>query len=243
MTVDHVEPDQQRNAEPRLLDGDSLHVVNVLRSDEVQQVAERAVADRVRGIAGDDGPGDRVRRRGHGELAQLLRQGHPLDQLVNSAHGDNHDLSPKKSLALTGRSLAEVQSVPLRKIGRRPQPFTKCAVGRESARARRRRKIPRSSRRCRTMRCSRPCSARRSAISGKARIPPAASPSTGAPPGKRANDTDPITIGGSGFGVMALIVAAERGWVTRAAALERLDRMLDAARCAHAAITARFRTS
>ena len=45
--------------------------------------------------------------------------------------------------------------------------------------------------------------------------------------GKRANDTDPITIGGSGFGVMALIVAAERGWVTRAAALERLDRMLD----------------
>jgi hypothetical protein len=35
-----------------------------------------------------------------------------------------------------------------------------------------------------------------------------------------------ITIGGSGFGVMALIVAAERGWVTRAAALERLSHML-----------------
>jgi hypothetical protein len=36
-----------------------------------------------------------------------------------------------------------------------------------------------------------------------------------------------ITIGGSGFAAMALIVAAERGWVTRAEALERLGRMLD----------------
>jgi hypothetical protein len=55
---------------------------------------------------------------------------------------------------------------------------------------------------------------------------------------KRAKDTDPITIGGSGFGVMALLVAAERGWVTRAAALERLGRMLDLllhARCYHGA--------
>jgi hypothetical protein len=55
---------------------------------------------------------------------------------------------------------------------------------------------------------------------------------------KRAKDTDAITIGGSGFGVMALLVAAERGWVTRAAALERLGRMLDLltrARCYHGA--------
>lgn len=37
-----------------------------------------------------------------------------------------------------------------------------------------------------------------------------------------------VAIGGSGFGVMALIVAVERGWVTRDAALERLRRMLDA---------------
>ena len=92
VTVDHVEPDQERNAEPRFLDGDSLHVVNVLCADEVEQVAERAVADGVGGIAGDDGPGHRVARRGHGELAQLLRQGHATHQLVNCAHGDNHDL-------------------------------------------------------------------------------------------------------------------------------------------------------
>ncbi len=38
---------------------------------------------------------------------------------------------------------------------------------------------------------------------------------------------DLVTIGGSGFGVMAIIVAAERGWVTRAAAAERLGHMLD----------------
>jgi len=45
-----------------------------------------------------------------------------------------------------------------------------------------------------------------------------------------------VAIGGSGFAVMALIVAAERGWVARAAVLERLSRMLDAlgrATCYH----------
>lgn len=49
---------------------------------------------------------------------------------------------------------------------------------------------------------------------------------------------DPVAIGGTGFGVMALIVAVERGWVTRAAALERLDRILSLllrARCYHGA--------
>jgi hypothetical protein len=41
-------------------------------------------------------------------------------------------------------------------------------------------------------------------------------------------DNDKVAIGGSGFGVMAIIVAVERGWVTREAALQRLRRMLDA---------------
>ena len=43
--------------------------------------------------------------------------------------------------------------------------------------------------------------------------------------GKRADDT--VAVGGSGFGAMALIVAVERGWVSRSAALARLGRMLD----------------
>jgi len=53
---------------------------------------------------------------------------------------------------------------------------------------------------------------------------------------KRVDDT--VAVGGSGFGVMALIVAAERGWVTRKAALERLGRLLEfflQARCYHGA--------
>ncbi len=37
---------------------------------------------------------------------------------------------------------------------------------------------------------------------------------------------DLVTTGGSGFGAMALIVAAERGWITRAAAIERVGQML-----------------
>jgi hypothetical protein len=36
-----------------------------------------------------------------------------------------------------------------------------------------------------------------------------------------------VAIGGTGFGVMALIVAVERGWVRRDAALERLRQILD----------------
>lgn len=39
----------------------------------------------------------------------------------------------------------------------------------------------------------------------------------------RGNDV--CTIGGTGFGVMAIIVAAERGWITRSEAVERLRRL------------------
>jgi hypothetical protein len=38
---------------------------------------------------------------------------------------------------------------------------------------------------------------------------------------------DLVAVGGSGFGIMALIVATERGWVAREAALERLEAMLN----------------
>ncbi|AMS44684.1 beta-glucosidase (plasmid) [Aminobacter sp. NyZ550] len=46
---------------------------------------------------------------------------------------------------------------------------------------------------------------------------------------KTAGDApnDLVAIGGSGFGIMAIIVAVERGWVDRAEALHRLHRMLD----------------
>jgi hypothetical protein len=38
---------------------------------------------------------------------------------------------------------------------------------------------------------------------------------------------DDVAIGGSGFGIMALIVACERGWVTRSEAHARLSKMLN----------------
>jgi hypothetical protein len=40
-------------------------------------------------------------------------------------------------------------------------------------------------------------------------------------------EDDKVTTGGTGFGVMAIIVAVERQWVTRAEALKRLGGMLD----------------
>jgi len=69
-----------------------------------------------------------------------------------------------------------------------------------------------------------------------------AHPASGLAPDRRSTRDEPIddlaAIGGSGFGVMAILVAIERGWVTRAAALERLDRMLEVlthATCYHGA--------
>ena len=38
---------------------------------------------------------------------------------------------------------------------------------------------------------------------------------------------DKVASGGTGFGIMAIIVAVERQWVTREQALQRLSRMLD----------------
>lgn len=70
-----------------------------------------------------------------------------------------------------------------------------------------------------------------------------AHPGSGLAPDRRTTHEQPIddlvAIGGSGFGIMALIVAAERGWVSRAAATERLARMLDVlvrATCYHGAL-------
>lgn len=58
-----------------------------------------------------------------------------------------------------------------------------------------------------------------------------AHPVSGLAPDRRTTRPQPVddlvATGGSGFGVMSLIVATERGWVTREAAVERLGRMLD----------------
>jgi len=55
--------------------------------------------------------------------------------------------------------------------------------------------------------------------------------------GRHEDTTDNlVAVGGSGFGLMALVVAVARGWVSRSAAVARLSHMLDAlerARCYH----------
>nr|WP_295864829.1 glucoamylase family protein [uncultured Chitinophaga sp.] len=43
-----------------------------------------------------------------------------------------------------------------------------------------------------------------------------------------------VTTGGTGFGIMAIVVATERGWITREAAVERLLKMIDFLRKADA---------
>src|ERR1700680_3482578 len=44
---------------------------------------------------------------------------------------------------------------------------------------------------------------------------------------RRERTNHKTAVGGSGFGIMAIIVAVERGWIAREAALDRLGRMLD----------------
>jgi hypothetical protein len=69
-----------------------------------------------------------------------------------------------------------------------------------------------------------------------------AHPASGLAPDRRTRREGPpddvVVAGGSGFGIMALVIAVERGWVSREAALERLRDMLDALRratCYHGA--------
>ncbi|NGY04665.1 glucoamylase family protein [Solimonas terrae] len=69
-----------------------------------------------------------------------------------------------------------------------------------------------------------------------------AHPRSGLAPDRRTTRDEPVddlvAIGGSGFGVMALIVAAERGWQPRDAVVARLNSMLDVlcrATCYHGA--------
>jgi len=45
--------------------------------------------------------------------------------------------------------------------------------------------------------------------------------------GSSVDNDRPVAIGGSGFGTLAIIVACERGWLTRAQTLRRLDLMLE----------------
>ncbi len=68
-------------------------------------------------------------------------------------------------------------------------------------------------------------------------------PVSGLAPDRRTTREVPVddlaAVGGTGFGLMCLIVAVERGWITRAAAVTRINAMLDVlsrAPCYHGAL-------
>ena len=51
MPMHHIEPDEQRNAEPRFLDRQALHLAHLLRTDQIEQIADGAGLDRLGRIA------------------------------------------------------------------------------------------------------------------------------------------------------------------------------------------------
>lgn len=57
-------------------------------------------------------------------------------------------------------------------------------------------------------------------------------PSCGLAKDRASDPTDRVTVGGSGFGVMAILVAVERGWISRDEALSRLILIVSHLECA-----------
>ena len=86
MAVNNVQPHEQRYTQSRLLDGDALHFVYGLGTDQIEQIADGPAADGFGGVAGDDRSGDCVAACRHGQLAELFFQGHRVDQLFDTAH-------------------------------------------------------------------------------------------------------------------------------------------------------------
>ena len=76
VAMNHVESDEQRNAETRLLDRQPLHVPHMMGPDHVEEIADGAVLDRLRRIPRDHRARHRVAGGRHGELAELFSQSH-----------------------------------------------------------------------------------------------------------------------------------------------------------------------
>ena len=111
VAVHDVECEQQRNTEPRLLDGQTLHLADVIGTREIQQIADCARPDRLRGVTGDGrtrrtgrtgrtggtgGARNGKSRRGHGELAEFFSQRHFANEPVDAVrsglrHGITQD--------------------------------------------------------------------------------------------------------------------------------------------------------
>jgi len=56
MSVNDIETDEERNPQSRLLDGQTLHLEHVVRTDHIEQVTDRAGNDGAAGSSTRAGP-------------------------------------------------------------------------------------------------------------------------------------------------------------------------------------------
>ena len=119
VAMDDVEADEQRNTQAGFLDCDTLHFAGGGRPDKIEQIADPAGADIVGGVAGDHRSGHGVAGGHHGELTELLGQGHPADERLDGCrvslrfHDEYDDRSPQTTAATA--------------IRRRPRPSTRAS--------------------------------------------------------------------------------------------------------------------
>ena len=82
VAVDHVEAEEQRDLQPRLLDGQPLGVVDVSRPADVEERADQAPGDEPAVLVADSPVvEDAVELL---QLADLLLEGHPREQLIDA---------------------------------------------------------------------------------------------------------------------------------------------------------------
>ncbi len=85
--VDDVLREEQRDVQPRLLDGDALHLASRRRSPEVEKGADASIAYLLVSPAGCARPGLIPLGRGHGELPHLLVERHAREQRIDESLG------------------------------------------------------------------------------------------------------------------------------------------------------------
>ena len=86
MTMNYVEADEKRNAEPGFFHRQALHFAHVLGADHVEEIADGPVLDGLRGVPGNDGPRHGITGRSHGQLAEFLGERHLVQQDLDSGH-------------------------------------------------------------------------------------------------------------------------------------------------------------
>ena len=87
VAVDHVESEQQRHAQPGLLDRDPLHLACLVSAPQVADRADPARFDRGHVVARHLRAGDHPAGRDQGHLADLLLESHGVEELLETIVG------------------------------------------------------------------------------------------------------------------------------------------------------------